>query len=293
MLGIPKFTNVQKILKRAFYNNSGILHVFTEDKMEDQVFYKLLLNRLSNGTFTISKITPLGSRADVMKASLQDKKPKAPTLYIIDGDIDLLMNDPIESKNLIGLDRYCVENYVCCEEGILSLLETNFGKTREYYKTKLQFESTLHKFCKSFLKIAIRYHVAQNLKCSTGFKKATDFFYIRTGIFKLDAMKVNDEINRVEEIIKAKLKQNKIKAYSTEMVRLVKAVEQKSKFSVSHYLKVLSGKDFLLPVLEKKVKMVDSRLTGWSTDQFKRNLAERIDITSLDRVKLKMEKLVK
>lgn len=294
MIGIPKFTDVQKILKRIFSKKDGSIFIITEDKKEDQIFYELLLNRLTDESLKIVSITPLGSRANVMKRSLEDKNPQVPTLYIIDGDIDLLMKEPIESHNLIGLERYCIENYLCCENGLISLLITNFGNSKEHYKSKLEFRKTLNNFCRDFLKIAIRYNVAQQLECQTGFKKATDFFFIRPGgVFKLDKQKINSEIQRVEKLIKEKLKQKKIKAYKGEMDRLIKEVESKNQFTVNQYLKVISGKDFLLPTVEKKMKLVESGLTGWSTDQFKRNLAERIDISTLNRVKLKMESLAK
>jgi hypothetical protein len=293
MNGVPKFSDVQKILKRIFSKKDGCIYIITEDKKDDQIFYELLLTRLSDESLKIGSITPIGSRANVMKRSLEDKDPQVPTLYMIDGDIDLLMKEPIESHNLIGLDRYCIENYLCCEKGLISLLVTNYGNTEEYYKSRLEFRNTLNKFCRDFQKIAIRYYVAQQLECQTGFKKATDFFFIRGGgVFKLDKQKVNTELQRVEHLIKNKLKQNKIKAYKSEMVRLIREVESKNPFNVNHYLKVISGKDFVLPTLEKKIKMVESGLTGWSTDQFKRNLAERIDISSLNRVKLKMKSLV-
>lgn len=292
MLGIPKFSDVQNVLKRIFSQKEGCIYIFTEDKKDDQIFYELLLKRLSDDTLKIISVSPLGSRANVMKRSLEDKNPKVPTLYMIDGDIDILMNEPIESNNLIGLDRYCIENYLCCEIGIISLLVTNYGNPTSHYKSNLEFKKTLNKFCHDFQKITIRYFVAQQLECQTGFKKATDFFFIRNrGVFKIDKTKVNEEIKRVENLIKDKLKQNKIKAYNVEMNRLIKEVEDNNPYELNNYLKVISGKDFLLPILEKRVKMIESGLNNWSTDQFKRNLAERIDISSLNRVKLKMQVL--
>jgi len=292
MIGIPKFSDVQKVLKRIFSQKEGCIYIFTEDKKDDQIFYDLLLSRLSDESLKIVSITPLGSRANVMKRSLEDKNPQVPTLYMIDGDIDLHMKQPIESSNLIGLDRYCIENYLCCENGLISLLVTNYGNSVAHYKSKLEFRKTLNRFCYDFQKIAVRYYVAQQLECQTGFKKADDFFFIRgNGVFKVDKPKVHAEIQRVENLIKNKIKENKTKAYKSEMIRLIKEVENKNPFNTNNYLKVISGKDFLLPILEKKIKLVEGRLTNWSTDQFKRNLAERIDVSSLHRVKLKMQKL--
>jgi hypothetical protein len=292
MIGVPKFSDVQKILKRVFSKKDGSVHIITEDKKDDQIFYELLLNRLSDESLKVVSITPLGSRANVMKRSLEDKNPQVPTLYMIDGDIDLLMKQPIESENLIGLDRYCIENYLCCESGLISLLVTNYGNSDIHYKPKLEFRNTLNRFCRDFQKIAVRYYVAQQLECQTGFKKANDFFFIRAnGVFKIDKPKVYAEIQRVEELIKNKLKETKVKAFKGEMNRLIKEVENNNPFNINNYVKVISGKDFLLPILEKKMKMVEGGLTSWSTDQFKRNLAERIDISSLHRVKLKLQKL--
>jgi hypothetical protein len=264
MFGVPRYSDIQKILKRSFFKKEGLIYVFTEDKKEDQIFYELLFKRLDNEFFKIACVQPLGSRANVMKRSLEDRNPQIPTLYIIDGDIDLIMKDPIESHNLIGLDRYCIENYLCCENGIINLLQTNFGTSIETNRSNLEFRSTLNKFGQEFLKITIRYFVAQELECSTGFKKANDFFYIRAGgVFKPHKQEIKQEINRLETLIKDKLKQNGIKAFKKEMDRLISDVETKNSFSVDHYLKVISGKDFVLPVLEQKLKMIERRLTGW------------------------------
>jgi len=293
MIGVPKFSDIQNILKRIFTKKESCIFIITEDKKDDQIFYDLLLKRLNCESFKIISITPLGSRANVMRRSLEDKNPQVPTLYIIDGDIDLIMKEPIESNNLISLDRYCIENYLCCENGLINLLVTNYGNSISHYKSKIEFSKTINKFCIYFQKIAIRYFIAQQLGCQTSFKKAPDFFYIRQGgIFEIDKVKVKAEINRVEILIKQKLKQNKIKAYNSELNRLISEVEAKNPFNINNYLKVISGKDFLLPVLEKKMKIVESGLTGWTTDQFKRQLAERIDISTLERVKKKMESLV-
>jgi hypothetical protein len=294
MIGVPKFSDVQKILKRIFLKREGCIYIITEDKKEDQVFYELLLNRLRDETLHTMSITPIGSRANVMKRSLEDKKPQVPTLYIIDGDIDLVMKEPIESKNLIGLDRYCIENYLCCEEGLISLLVTNFGNSREYNKSRLEFQNTMKSFCNYFQKIIIRYYISQQLECQTGFKRATDFFYVRPGgVFRINNQAVIDEMQRVESLIKNKLKQNKVRAYKSEMNRMIREVEAKNPFNLNNYLKIISGKDFLFPILEQKLKQVERGFRGWSTEQFKRHLAERIDISSLDRVKLKMRELAK
>jgi hypothetical protein len=294
MIGVPKFTDVQNILKRIFLKKEGFIYIVTEDKKEDQVFYELLLNRLSDEKIKIISVTPIGSRANVMKRSLEDKKPQVPTLYIIDGDIDLIMKEPLESSNLIGLDRYCIENYLCCEQGLISLLITNYGNSKDHYKSGLEFRNTINNFCRYFQKIAIRYYISQQLECQAGFKKATDFFFIRSGgVFKIDKRAVDTEIQRVELLIKNKLKQQNIKAFASEMNRMIREVEAKNPYSLNNYLKVLSGKDFVFPILERKLKIVEGGLSGWSTEQLKRHLAERIDISSLDRVKLKMNSIIK
>jgi hypothetical protein len=294
MIGIPKFTDVQNILKRIFLIKEGFIYIVTEDKKEDQVFYELLLKRLSDEQINIISVTPIGSRANVMKRSLEDKNPQVPTLYIIDGDIDLIMKEPIESYNLIGLDRYCIENYLCCEQGLISLLSTNYGNSKDHYKSRLEFQNTINNFCSYFQKIAIRYYISQQLECPTGFKKAADFFFIRSGgVFKVDKKAVNIEIQRVELLIKNKLKKQNIKAFASEMNRMIREVEAKNPYNLNNYLKVLSGKDFVLPLLERKLKIVEGGLTSWSTEQLKRHLAERIDISSLERVKLKMNSIIK
>lgn len=289
---IPRFTNVQKIITRSFFKENKFVFIYTEDKKSDQIFYELLLKRLQNEKITIAKIEPLGPKATVITRSLQDKKPQRPTLYIIDGDIDLLTKDPIESNNLIGLDRYCIENFLCCEAGILSLLQTNLGRSTEYYRPKLDFENMISSFGKHLLKIAIRYSVAQNLQCSTKYKKSTDFFFIRAGVFRIDKTLISNEIKRVESLIIYKLKENGVRSFRSELVNRIKEVEMRNAFSFETYLKVLSGKDMILPIIETKIKRIDGSFKNWQTDQIKRHLAERVDVSNLDRIRQKIQQLI-
>lgn len=289
---IPRFSNLQKIITRSFFKDGNTIHIFTEDKKSDQIFYELLLKRLENDRITIAKIEPLGPRTTVITRSLQDVNPQRPTLYIIDGDIDLMTNDPIESPNLIGLDRYCIENFLCCEDGILSLLQTNLGKSKEYYKARLGFENLINNFGKHLLKIAIRYSVAQSLQCSTEYKKSTDFFFIRPGIFKPDKILISNEIQRVETLIMDKIKENGVRSYRREMIMKIKEVELRNSISIQTYLKVLSGKDMIFPIIETKIKRLDSSFKNWKTDQFKRHLAERIDLNSMNRIRNKIHQIV-
>jgi hypothetical protein len=286
-----RFNYLQKIISRSFYVKEKHIFIYTEDKKSDEFFYHILFKRLENDKTKIIKIEPLGSKSMVMLRSMQDLHPPRPTLYIVDGDIELINQPPIETNNLIGLDRYCIENFLCCENAILSLLETNLGNSTNYFKSKLRFNETLNVFGKQLFQIAIRYSIAHNLSCSTGFKKSSDFLNIRGSVIKPDKSLIRSEINRVEKLIKEKLKESGVRSYKKELNNRVKQIEEKIPLSTNTYLKYLSGKDMLLPIFILKLKKIDKSFTNWTIDQIKRHLAERIDVNNLNRIRQKIQQI--
>jgi len=80
-----------KALPRFFaYRNE--IDIYTEDKLSDKEFYKALFNRLSNKKIKIHDITPMGCKANVLKAyDEQDTESKRRKLFIVDGDLDLII----------------------------------------------------------------------------------------------------------------------------------------------------------------------------------------------------------
>lgn len=134
-----------KALPKLFaYRND--IDIYTEDKVADKEFYKALFKRLFNNGTNVNDVTPLGCKANVLNAyDSQDKKSMRKRLYIVDGDLDLIIGTNRKAEeNLVILDSYCIENYLIEEAAIIELIYySNGSESKETIKAKLNFSKWL------------------------------------------------------------------------------------------------------------------------------------------------------
>lgn len=289
---IPRYNPIQKILNRVFYSPQKSVFIFTEDKPGDKLFYEILLKRLNNPSFTIEKVQPLGPKSEVIEKSIQDKKSKTPTLYIVDGDIKLMFGDCLENKNLISLDRYCIENYLCCESGIVDYLVLKTGFEESKVKAKLQFSSFMNKNGKLVLNYYHHLAISFQLGCGIGFKNSQAFTKGAGQHAKIDKTLVDNEIAVISTAIINKLKSEGIKAYRKTYHEKLKDIRQQNNFGLQTILKVLSGKDILLPLIKHRIDFVDPTSRVLSKEQIKRILAEKVSMEPLAPIKRKITSLL-
>lgn len=285
---IPKYKTVQKILNRAFYDTKSGVFIFTEDKPSDIAFYSLLFGRLKHNEFEILKVQPIGSKSDVIERSVEDIDPQTPSIYIVDGDIKLMLGQKLENKNLIALDRYCIENFLCCETGIIEYLYVKLGTKKEEIKKELDFENYLKKNGKLILNLYYRYALAYQLQCGASFKNLDALAHNGGGTKNINSVLLNAEINSVETIIKEKLKQNGVRAFNKEMKDKINKIKNDNPICIESVIKVISGKDFLLPLLCSRIKELDRSSGALSSDQLKRLLAEKVSLEPLKRIQSKI-----
>lgn len=95
-------------LLKTFYND---IEIFVEDKASPNM-HLLICRRILGDGVRLSSVNPLGGRAAVVEACRLDQENSArKRLYVIDGDLDLLMGQPKPRlAHLYRLRTYCVEN---------------------------------------------------------------------------------------------------------------------------------------------------------------------------------------
>jgi len=293
MSTIPEFTQVQLILHRVFFRSDKAITIFTEDKPSDKFLYSILLNRLINNEIKINKIIPLGPKSQVVEKSIASLKSRNKSLFIVDCDIKIMFGEELETENLISLKRYCIENYLCCEDGIVEYLFLKLGKERNRIKTDLDFKNFMTINGKKLLKLYYRYLLAFDLNCSHTFKNATEFFNIPGPPKRIDGTKVNQEINNVERVIKENLKNLGNRSYKRELEVRLKKIEIINPINLETIIKVLSGRDQLLPLIRLKINLLDRTSRQLSDDQMKRILADKVNLRSLDFLKQKILSIAK
>ena len=282
MSAAPKYTAIQQVLKRAFFPKEKTITVYTEDKPSDRYLYSIILNRMSLNNITINSVIPLGPKSQVIESSIRSSPTGNKSLFIVDSDISLMEEPPIENPNLIGLHKYCIENYLCCEIGIVDYLYPKMGKDKIEIKNELKFMREVKINLSPIVKLYYRYLLSFKLSCGCTFRR---YDYFLKGIEPnrtLDKTILKREIASVETEIKKKYKESGIRSFAKEMKKQLIEIEKSNPSNEITALKILSGKHQLFPLVRELIIRFDSTSRHLNNDQFKRLLAERFDINQLN-----------
>lgn len=288
MTGVPKFSRIQTILQRVFYSPEKSITIYTEDKQSDKLFYTIILKRLVIEEVKINNIIPLGPKNIVVEQSILSQSTKYNSLFIVDGDISLMYGDNLETSNLVSLNRYCIENYLCCHLGILDYLQLKLNEDKYKLERNLNYSNYLLKNGKLILRLYHRLAISYKFKCGCTFYNANVFFNNPGPPRRIDRNLINQEIRHVEEIIKKKFKSEGVKSYKQKLNIELLEIQKNNPEDITTILKVLSGKDQLFPLIRLKIDAIDRSSRPLSNDQMKRILAERIDLSSLEFIKRKI-----
>jgi len=234
----PEVKQVTSVFKE--YRND--IDIYTEDKNEDKAFYVSLLGRLVSDTnITIHDIFPLGCKEDVIKACKTDRGKRRPSLYVVDGDIFLLYQKEEPIEKLFRLDAYCVENYVICEESVCqTAYELNGGRfSMDEIKSRINYFGVL-KNSLPLIDLFFWYSIQSELFGKFELRHINAFFNMQSAV--VDNGKIS---NRIEEI-----KEGLINHKYSEKVLESSLIKREEKFekSIESLLKIVSGKDFLIPL---------------------------------------------
>jgi len=242
---------LQAMPKLFSYRND--FDIFTEDKTSDKEFYKTLFLNLLGEKTKINDITPLGCKANVLKAyDNQDARDKRKKFFIVDGDLDLIIGtNRKDENNLIVLDSYCIENYLIDEKGIIDFLYFSNGVLpKEQLKVKLNFEKWLNYNAKYLIELFINFAILKKYGGGPKIKSATEFLKIEGKQTILDQIKIENYSNEIKidiiNLLDSQGYQESSKLYITEFKELNKNWNLENQT----LLKIVSAKNYLLPLLQ-------------------------------------------
>ena len=237
-----EFSTEVKQVAAVFKEYRNSIDIYTEDKEEDKAFYVTLLQRLTQNTdIKINDIHPLGCKADVINACKSDDDRRRHRLYIVDGDIYLQYKTEEPVDNLYRLDSYCIENYVICEESVCqTAYELNGGRfSMDEIKRRINYFGVLmHSL--SLIDLFFWYSIQSELFGEFELRHINAFFNMQSVI--VDNQKIS---TRIEEI-----KEGLINHSCSLEILEESLIKRKEKFekSIDSLLKIVSGKDFLIPL---------------------------------------------
>ncbi len=283
-------TEVKRIYSK-FFNYRNDIDLYVEDEEKDKEFYKLLFQRLLEGSnIKINDVTPLGCRENVINTCLSDSSTDRKKLYIVDGDIYLVSGtNPEGVKNLFVLDAYCIENFVIEEKGILEVLHICIAtQPIERLSHILNFDKWLGYNSESLIDLFIHFSIAQENAVGIDFLSAHKFLKTINKETVIDIDKINDYIEHIKSEVQKKITmQEYLEIYNRRNQAWAKTNE--------NLLKLVSGKDYLLPLLQFRFKKVEQSCKAkqsnglFSRETLKMLLIKHADLTKLEPLKQRIE----
>ncbi|MEN6321633.1 MAG: DUF4435 domain-containing protein [Syntrophaceae bacterium] len=214
--------------------------------------YEVLINRILNGKARVNRIFPLGGREAVIDACEKDQTDsKRRRLYIIDGDLDLLVG--YEEPNL----RYCYrlgvcnsENLIICKESVEEIAyEFLPDKNRTQISKIIRFSNFFNKTIKELTGLIIIYGAYYSLMSANSESKIKTTGYNVTQLCEsksrsmlLSKKKIKERIAFIETELNKNFKKTVVKTKIREIKERIPNEEEK-------IAKLIPGKTYLLPLI--------------------------------------------
>ena len=263
-----EFSSEQEQVASIFTAYRNDIDIYTEDENKDKPFYKKLFIRLlKDSGINIHDVYPLGSSDDVIEACQKDNDVTRKKIYIVDGDIYLMFNPKQVIPNLFVLDAYCMENLVIDEESVCNAL-CNFHGEKEYDEIKVlfQFDSLIQQHQDAL--ITLFYYKALDQKYRGYFNLYSLSAYYDKN-FNLDLSKIELEQNLIKNNL---ISEGKIT--ESEFERELSLLERMFPKNADSFLKIISGKDYLIHMISCHAKKTLNHKTGHSKEAWKYNFAQ-------------------
>jgi len=271
-----------KRLVSTFLTYRNDIDIYTEDELKDKEFYKVLFSRLIDQKIKINDITPLGSRKNVIDRCQSEPDNGRKKIFIIDGDITIIHGKDIPTlKNLFVLDAYCIENFIFDKQGIVNFIYLNCAiKPKEKIEDELQFENWLSNYSNKLVDLFIHFGIV-------------DYFGGKFTLF--NAYKFHTKETYSEELVDKdieKLKFDILQLTTKENFEL-KYEELKKQWTncMESLLTIVSGKDYLIPILLFKTQYFKRSKALPDTEEVKFMLAHNCNLDRLYKLKNAIEAL--
>lgn len=281
-----KYSLKAKRLYSKFFSYRNDIDIYTEDEEKDKEFYRKLFSRLLSGTeVKINDITPLGCKQNVIDRCKEEPKTKRKKIFIVDGDIDLIFdNNEKGIEYLFVLDAYCIENLIIDEKSATEFLYMTVATdTKDNIKRTLNFEKWLNYNSKALIELFLHFSISREIGKGFLLYSANRFTKVHKKETVLDIEKIEKYTKEVEtEILK--------EISELEFKELIKDRRNKWAVSNKNMLTIVSGKDYLLPLLQFRIQKFKSLKGLFSMEAFKFMLAEHCKLERLESLKIEILK---
>ncbi|KLN64620.1 DUF4435 domain-containing protein [Vibrio sp. VPAP30] len=273
---IPQYKTEYMSSVGLLYRQLQDVEIYVEDQ-DSEVFYCNLFTRLLQGVASIKKVIPLNGRKNVID-SAKSEPNDSPKVFIIDGDLfwssQTFVND---NDRLYIHDFYCVENALFCANAAAKIVQESLGNvTFEQAKALLKWDEWVEEISPHLIRLFVLFSVSFKLKPSV---KTTSRGFTsiitqpKNGLPKLDEAKVEQQYQEVLEALRLDYTDEQIESELADVLG----------FAEEHDLRIVSGKDFLVPLMCFKIKEVCGITLSVNSRNYR--LSSHCDLDSLEPLK--------
>lgn len=232
------------------------IDVYVEDA-NDEAFYRCLLNSATNGEVNVARVFSLGGKEAVIEAAIAHDQHSRRALFIVDGDLPWVKGESIPA--IIGLhchDAYCIENLILCEKALSLLLSQEIAVTEEEATVRLAYNNWIKAVESSLLELFSAFATVHSFDpTATTVAQGVGVMCVKSHTTKITALDTN-KVHQAKE--QALMTARNIadaatvsSLYSRTLLRL-KGLPQP--------LHAVSGKDFLLPLIDFHLQSLGCRI---------------------------------
>lgn len=235
---------------QALFQPLQDIDIFVEDE-KDEVFYGVLLKRLAGSRIRIARVFGLGGRAAVVDAASAGPAPGRRALYVIDGDLEWVRGEPAPAApTLFRHEAYCIENFLICEQAVALVVAQDTVLSEDAAKAKISLAEWIAELSDPLVELFAAYATANRFNPSAPTVSAgVGTLCTASGKRKPQTLATA----KVREATEAVLQSTSAIAGDEATRRLFEATLARAK-SLPHPIDAVSGKDFLLPLLDAHIQ---------------------------------------
>lgn len=249
---IPERSNTAKSAKSVFFEDVNDIDIYIEDTANGyKKLFSIMFSRVFLEKYRVGNVFPIGDRKSVLKQHEKHVSTGRPSIYIIDGDLFILAGEEIiNTSGLFKLPFYCVENLLCDSEAIIDLFdEEDPIKNRAEIQEKFDYPTWVNDNCTMLFDLFIEYAISFKVNPSAQTVAYSVKNIVSSGNGDVCATKINQRIKELQlasigiigEEMYAKEKDSVLTNYALAGI---------------DPLDVVSGKDYLFPLLKMRAKSV-------------------------------------
>ena len=224
--------------------------VFVEDA-DDEVFYSHLLRRVTEGDARVVRVFAKHGRESVIEAASSHVPSGRRTLFLIDGDLEWVLGKPAPTlPHLFRLPAYCIENLLVSEKPALRLVVEEAALSDADAARLLDFREWVRRIEEPLVELFAAFATAREFAPT----EAT----VSRGVSRLfttpapGCLPVLDE-SKVKAARDEALAAAISVAGETAALRVYDETLRRA-MNLPFPLDVVSGKDFLLPLLDMQLR---------------------------------------